>query len=54
MADSTQTRGLAVPLVPLVAFAAGAVVALLARVFGTVHDPTLAGTTNWASGPSST
>ena len=31
--------------VPLVAFAAGAVVALLVGVFGKVHDPTLAGTT---------
>ena len=42
MADSTQTRGLAVPLA---AFAAGAVVSLLVGVFGTVHHPTLAGTT---------
>ena len=31
--------------VPLTAFAAGAVVALLLGVFGTVHDPTLDGTT---------
>ena len=31
--------------VPLTAFAAGAVVALLVGVFGLVHDPTLAGTT---------
>jgi hypothetical protein len=31
--------------VPLVAFAAGAVVALLVGVFGTLHDPTLDGTT---------
>jgi hypothetical protein len=31
--------------VPLVAFAAGAVVALLVGVFGRVHDPTAAGTT---------
>jgi hypothetical protein len=31
--------------VPLTAFAAGAVVALLVGVFGKVHDPTLAGTT---------
>jgi hypothetical protein len=31
--------------VPLTAFAAGAVVALLVGVFGTVHDPTLSGTT---------
>jgi len=31
--------------IPLTAFAAGAVVALLVGVFGKVHDPTLAGTT---------
>jgi hypothetical protein len=31
--------------VPLAAFAAGAVVALLLGVFGKVHDPTLSGTT---------
>src|SRR6478752_7439185 len=31
--------------VPLTAFAAGAVVALLLGVFGKVHDPTLDGTT---------
>ena len=42
MAESTPTRRMAVPLT---AFAAGAVVALLVGVFGTVHDPTLAGTT---------
>src|SRR5689334_4967008 len=36
------TRSMAVPLT---AFAAGAVVALLVGVFGTVHDPTLDGTT---------
>ena len=42
MADSTQPRSMAIPLT---AFAAGAVVALLVGVFGTVHDPTLAGTT---------
>ena len=42
MADSTRTSGLAVPMA---AFAAGAVVALLVGVFGRVHDPTLAGTT---------
>ncbi|WP_323102227.1 DUF6529 family protein [Intrasporangium sp. YIM S08009] len=41
-ADTTPPRSLAVPLV---GFAAGAVVALLVGVFGTVHDPTLAGTT---------
>jgi len=32
--------------VPLVAFAAGAVVAVLLGVFGRVHDPTLGGTTD--------
>jgi uncharacterized protein DUF6529 len=42
MGDSTRTGGMAVPLA---AFAAGAVVSLLVGVFGTVHDPTLAGTT---------
>ncbi len=42
MADSTQPRSMAVPLT---AFAAGAVVALLVGLFGKVHDPTLAGTT---------
>src|SRR3954453_10226293 len=31
--------------VPLAAFAAGAVIALLVGVFGKVHDPTLDGTT---------
>jgi len=44
MADSTQPRSMAIPLT---AFAAGAVVALLVGVFGTVHDPTLAGTTTF-------
>ena len=42
MADSTQPRSMAVPLT---AFAAGAVVALLVGIFGRVHDPTLADTT---------
>ncbi len=42
MADRAQPGGMAVPLT---AFAAGAVVALLVGVFGTVHDPTLARTT---------
>ena len=42
MADRTAQRSMAVPLT---AFAAGAVVALLAGVFGRVHDPTLSGTT---------
>src|SRR4029078_68406 len=42
MAERTSTKSLAIPLT---AFAAGAVVALLVGVFGKVHDPTLAGTT---------
>ena len=42
MGDRTQTRSMTIPLT---AFAAGAVVALLVGVFGRVHDPTLAGTT---------
>jgi hypothetical protein len=33
--------------IPLTAFGAGAVAALLVGVFGTVHDPTLAGTTTF-------
>lgn len=41
-AASEPTRSMAVPLA---AFAAGAVAALLLGVFGTVHDPTLSGTT---------
>ena len=44
MADSTPPRSMAIPLA---GFAAGAVVALLVGVFGTVHDPTLAGTTTF-------
>jgi hypothetical protein len=44
MADSTRPRSMAVPLA---AFAAGAVVALLVGVFGTVHNPSLAGTTTF-------
>ncbi|WP_374455435.1 DUF6529 family protein [Nocardioides sp.] len=46
MADhvaARTSRGLAVPLA---AFAAGAVVAVLLGVFGRVHDPTLRGTTD--------
>ncbi|MFC7596169.1 DUF6529 family protein [Terrabacter sp. GCM10028922] len=43
MADSTP-RSMSVPLT---AFIAGAVVALLVGVFGKVHDPTLAGTTTF-------
>ena len=42
MADTTTRKGMAIPLT---AFAAGAVVALLVGVFGKVHDPSLAGTT---------
>jgi hypothetical protein len=42
MPDTTARKGMAIPLA---AFAAGAVVALLVGVFGKVHDPTLAGTT---------
>ena len=42
MADTTAQKGMAIPLT---AFAAGAVVALLVGVFGKVHDPTLDGTT---------
>ena len=42
MAESTAPRSMALPLT---AFAAGAVIALLIGVFGKVHDPTLAGTT---------
>lgn len=42
MADTTAPKSMAIPLA---AFTAGAVVALLAGVFGRVHDPTLNGTT---------
>jgi hypothetical protein len=42
MADTAEHRGMAVPLT---AFAAGAVVAVLVGVLGRVHDPTLDGTT---------
>jgi hypothetical protein len=42
MDDVTSQKGVAVPLA---AFGAGAVVALLLGVFGKVHDPTLHGTT---------
>jgi len=46
MADTTARQGAQKSLaVPLVAFAAGAVVALLVGVFSKVHDPTLDGTT---------
>jgi hypothetical protein len=42
VADSTAQKSMAIPLT---AFAAGAVVALLVGVFGKVHDPSLDGTT---------
>jgi hypothetical protein len=42
MAEPTAQKSMAIPLT---AFGVGAVVALLIGVFGTVHDPTLAGTT---------
>ena len=42
MGDHEPPRSMAIPLT---AFAAGAVVALLVGVIGKVHDPTLAGTT---------
>mgnify|MGYP003297828089 CR=1 FL=1 len=43
MAESAPQRSMAIPLT---AFAAGAVVAVLVGVVGTLHDPTLAGTTS--------
>lgn len=42
MAQPTAQKRMSIPLT---AFAAGAVVALLVGVFGRVHDPTLSGTT---------
>jgi hypothetical protein len=42
MAETAQPKNMAVPLT---AFAAGAVIALVVGVFGRVHDPTLDGTT---------
>ena len=42
MADTTARKSMAIPLT---AFAAGAVVALLVGVFGRIHVPTLNGTT---------
>lgn len=42
MADTTAQKSMAVPLT---AFTAGAVVALLVGVFGKLHDPSLDGTT---------
>jgi Family of unknown function (DUF6529) len=42
MADTTTQKGMAIPLT---AFAAGAVVALLIGVFGKVHDPSTEGLT---------
>src|SRR5829696_9835388 len=44
MADRTSPGSMAIPLT---GFAAGAIVAILVGVFGTVHDPTLAGTTTF-------
>jgi Family of unknown function (DUF6529) len=47
MTDTTEQRDAAPGnmTIPLTAFAAGAVLALLVGIFGRVHDPTLAGTT---------
>jgi hypothetical protein len=42
MADTTTQKSM---VIPLTAFAAGAVIALLVGVFGKVHDPSLGGTT---------
>ena len=42
MAQPTARKGMSIPLT---AFVAGAVVALLVGVFGRLHDPTLSGTT---------
>jgi len=42
MADTTAQKSMSIPLT---AFGAGAVVALLVGVFGRIHEPTLAGTT---------
>lgn len=41
-ADTAERKSIAIPLI---AFAAGAVIALLLGVFGKVHDPTIDGTT---------
>jgi hypothetical protein len=46
MADHVAARSSRSLAVPLAAFAAGAVVAVLLGVFGRVHDPTLRGTTD--------
>ncbi|MFC7724723.1 DUF6529 family protein [Nocardioides sp. GCM10028917] len=46
MADPAAARTSGRMTVPLAAFAAGAVVAVLLGVFGRVHDPTLSGTTD--------
>lgn len=46
MADHAGSRPRRSTAVPLAAFAAGAVVAVLLGVVGRVHDPTLAGTTD--------
>jgi hypothetical protein len=42
MAETTAQKSMTIPLT---AFGAGAVVALLVGIFGRVHDPTLSGTT---------
>ena len=42
MADTTVQKSMAIPLT---AFGAGAVIAVLVGVFGRIHEPTLAGTT---------
>lgn len=47
MADATAQKSWAIPMG---AFAAGAVVAVLLGVFGRVHDPTLGGTTTLGFG----
>src|SRR5688572_19047981 len=46
MADQAAASTSGRMAVPLAAFAAGAVVAVLLGVFGRVHDPTLSGTTD--------
>jgi hypothetical protein len=46
MADDAPARSSRSLAIPLAAFAAGAVLAVLLGVFGRVHDPTLGGTTD--------
>ena len=50
MAHTTAQKSMSIPLT---AFTAGAVVALLVGVFGRVHDPTLAARRPSATRPSS-